>query len=107
MLFPPPLDNRDLRSWGAALGDTCRVPGAGSKRTFARLWTVAERRRTSDCRSSPKINKDTRPVLGARSKFSTRSALGAICLCFYEYFHGETREGLGRLTKRWTHSWHL
>jgi hypothetical protein len=81
-----------LRKLGTAYGPALTLPGPdGSERT---LWEVAEDLANRLIRIFTRAGEGGRPVHGSRRKFQDDPHWRDLLL-FYEYFHGETGEGLG------------
>jgi len=76
------------------LGDNLKVPLASTSGTEATLWEVTTDLTERLIRIFRKDESGRRPVYGNREKFQTDPHWRDLIL-FYEYFHGDTGEGLG------------
>jgi mannosylglycerate hydrolase MGH1-like protein len=83
-----------LRKLGTAYGPDLTVPSNGDEGPEKNLWQVAEDMANRTIRMFTRGPDGRRPVHGNRSKFQDDPHWRDLIL-FYEYFHGETGEGLG------------
>ena len=83
-----------LRKLGAAYGADLTVPAAGDEGPERNLWHVAEDMANRLIGIFTRGADGRRPVHGRRGKFQDDPHWRDLVL-FYEYFHGETGEGLG------------
>jgi len=83
-----------LRKLGAAFGDEFTVPAEGTQGEPRDLWRVAESMADGLIRIFLRDENGNRPVHGRRKKFQEDPHWRDLIL-FYEYFNGDTGEGVG------------